>query len=141
MNEFTEGQRDELLALLKLIQDGHLNVIRSALTLGALSFREFQARYNISKPLHAKLDRQGMGPPTIRAGARRLVLISGLPEWEKAMLALDAAEREHRKALEPEPPAVDPLQPPKRKPGRPKGSKDSYRRVRPQIVARPASQE
>jgi hypothetical protein len=52
--------------------------------LAAFSIQQFCEAHGISIDLYFKLQRQGLGPKTIKAGTRTLISIEAAAEWRRA---------------------------------------------------------
>ena len=56
----------------------------STVALAAYSIEQFCQAHNISIDLYFKLQRQGLGPKTMKVGARTLISIEAAAEWRRA---------------------------------------------------------
>jgi hypothetical protein len=61
------------------------------MTQKATSIKQFCDQHDISRNLYYKLEKQGLGPKTIRLGKRRLISEEAATEWRKAMTASPSA--------------------------------------------------
>jgi hypothetical protein len=52
--------------------------------LAAYSIEQFCQAHGISIDLYFKLQRQGLGPKTMKAGARTLISVEAAAEWRRA---------------------------------------------------------
>jgi hypothetical protein len=57
---------------------------RSNVGLAAYSIEEFCRSHGISVDLYFKLQRQGLGPRTFKAGSRTLISVEAAAEWRRA---------------------------------------------------------
>ena len=57
---------------------------RSPVILAAYSIEQFCQAHGISIDLYFKLQRQGLGPKTMKAGARTLISVEAAAEWRRA---------------------------------------------------------
>jgi len=57
---------------------------RSNVGLAAYSIEEFCQAHGISIDLYFKLQRQGLGPKTLKAGSRTLISVEAAAEWRRA---------------------------------------------------------
>jgi hypothetical protein len=57
---------------------------RSAVVLAAYSIQQFCEAHNISVDLYFKLQRQGLGPKTMKVGSRTLISAESAAAWRRA---------------------------------------------------------
>jgi hypothetical protein len=54
------------------------------LDVDAMSIKEFCRRHSISEPFYHKLQKLGLGPKTLKAGARTLITAEAAARWRRA---------------------------------------------------------
>jgi hypothetical protein len=57
---------------------------RSTVALSAYSIEQFCDAHGISTDLYFKMQRQGLGPKTMRVGSRTLISVESAAEWRRA---------------------------------------------------------
>jgi hypothetical protein len=57
---------------------------RSTVNLAAYSIEQFCTAHGISIDLYFKMQRQGLGPKTMKAGSRTLISVEAAAEWRRA---------------------------------------------------------
>jgi hypothetical protein len=71
---------------------------RSAAALSAYSIEQFCQAHGISIDLYFKMQRQGLGPPTMKVGGRTLISIEAAAAWRRDREAASQEARHQRKA-------------------------------------------
>ena len=71
---------------------------RSAAALSAYSIEQFCQAHGISIDLYFKMQRQGLGPPTMKVGGRTLISIEAAAAWRRDREAASQEVRHQRKA-------------------------------------------
>jgi hypothetical protein len=71
---------------------------RSAVALSAYSIEQFCQAHGISIDLYFKMQRQGLGPATMKVGGRTLISIEAAAAWRSEREAASQEARHERKA-------------------------------------------